>query len=82
MAERSMARINLNVPFEEKDEAKDLGARWDPTARCWYVPAGLDPSPFARWRERDARPQANVRAKRFGVARNDTHCWGAVHLHQ
>ncbi len=23
-------RIYLNVPYEEKDEAKKLGARWDP----------------------------------------------------
>jgi len=24
-----MPRIDLNVPFSEKDEAKLLGARWD-----------------------------------------------------
>ncbi|WP_458375222.1 DUF5710 domain-containing protein [Pseudomonas pergaminensis] len=25
-----MARIDLKVPFSEKDEAKSLGAKWDP----------------------------------------------------
>ena len=36
----------LDVPYAEKDEAKALGARWDPEARRWYAPrpdtAGLD----------------------------------------
>lgn len=39
----------LNVPFAEKEEAKQLGARWDPKRRKWYVPAGVDAAPFARW---------------------------------
>lgn len=39
----------LNVPFAEKDEAKQLGARWDPKRRKWYVPAGVDAAPFSRW---------------------------------
>ncbi len=41
----------LEVPFSEKDEAKALGARWNPSARKWYVPDALceDLTPFARW---------------------------------
>lgn len=39
----------LNVPFAEKDEAKQLGARWDAKRRTWYVPAGVDAAPFSRW---------------------------------
>ncbi len=27
---------DLNVPYEEKDLAKSLGARWDPRRRTWY----------------------------------------------
>jgi hypothetical protein len=41
--------MDLNVPYEEKDAAKALGARWDPTRRTWYVPAGVDINKFARW---------------------------------
>ncbi|MFL9917390.1 DUF5710 domain-containing protein [Paraburkholderia fungorum] len=39
----------LNVPYAEKDEAKALGARWDPPARKWRVPSNIDHGPFARW---------------------------------
>jgi len=41
--------ILLKVPYAEKDEAKTLGARWNPTRKCWYVPDGKDSEPFARW---------------------------------
>lgn len=43
-------RIDLDVPFAEKDKARALGARWDPAGKTWYMPAGLDPRPFQRWR--------------------------------
>jgi Domain of unknown function (DUF5710) len=39
----------LNVPFKEKDEAKALGARWNPAAKHWYIPEGLDDGPFTKW---------------------------------
>lgn len=44
-----MPRINLTVPFAEKDEAKRLGARWDGGGKVWYVPDGVDASAFGRW---------------------------------
>ena len=42
-------QLPLNVPFASKDQAKSLGARWDPKARCWYVPHGLDIQLFKLW---------------------------------
>ncbi len=39
----------LNVPYAEKDQAKALGARWDPQRKSWYVPEGKAIEPFARW---------------------------------
>jgi hypothetical protein len=33
-----MDRIWLDVPFEEKDEAKEAGARWAPDAKRWFAP--------------------------------------------
>ncbi len=39
----------LEVPYTEKDEAKGLGARWDPEMKKWFVPKGRDTKPFARW---------------------------------
>jgi ribonuclease HI len=31
------SRIYLSVPFAEKNEAKQLGARWDPKRKKWYI---------------------------------------------
>lgn len=42
-------KLILNVPFQEKDAAKSLGAKWDTNKKKWYVPEGLDRAPFARW---------------------------------
>ena len=39
----------LDVPFSEKDQAKALGAWWDPEARKWFIPLGRATEPFARW---------------------------------
>ncbi|MFE7504665.1 DUF5710 domain-containing protein [Promicromonospora sp. NPDC057488] len=33
-----MERIWLDVPFKEKDEVKELGARWAPDAKRWFAP--------------------------------------------
>lgn len=41
--------INLKVPFNEKDQAKSLGARWNAEAKLWYVPQGVDAAPFEKW---------------------------------
>ena len=53
-----MSATYLNVPFREKDEAKALGARWDPLRRSWYVPAGAALEDFARWLPATARAPA------------------------
>jgi len=44
-----MSNTYLEVPFRSKDEAKALGARWDATARKWYVPEGTEIAPFNAW---------------------------------
>jgi hypothetical protein len=42
--------VYLNVPFSEKDEAKALGARWDPTTKKWYIDTRqVAAEGFARW---------------------------------
>lgn len=64
-----MPPIFLHVPFEEKDEAKKLGARWDATARRWYVPDGLSSATFKRWSE--PRPEvAPERPSESSIALN------------
>ena len=39
----------IHVPFKDKDEAKELGAKWDRQAQFWYVPAGVAIVPFNKW---------------------------------
>ena len=36
-------RFYLKCPFDEKDECKSLGGRWDNDARKWYVPKEVQP---------------------------------------
>lgn len=69
-------RLNLKVPFAEKDQAKKLGARWDAGRKTWYIDDGkVDPAPFARWSPTpddgsagDAPARKPVAAKRQSVA--------------
>lgn len=43
-------RIYVRVPFEEKDEAKALGAKWDPRKKKWWFPAeNADAGVISRW---------------------------------
>ncbi|GGW35512.1 hypothetical protein GCM10010340_11450 [Streptomyces griseoloalbus] len=44
-------RLYLEVPYADKDEAKkQLGARWDPGRRKWYVDAAkVSREQAARW---------------------------------
>lgn len=49
----------LDVPFEEKDEAKALGAKWDPDIKRWFVPQGIDVEDFSQW-----LPEEKVKASR------------------
>lgn len=49
----------LNVPYKQKEEAKALGAHWDRQQQSWYVPAGVDPAPFAKWAQGAATAAAD-----------------------
>ncbi|MDQ7989635.1 MAG: DUF5710 domain-containing protein [Candidatus Dactylopiibacterium sp.] len=42
-------RVDLRVPFAEKDEAKRLGARWDASRKVWYVQNVANLATFQRW---------------------------------
>ena len=50
----------LTVPYAEKDEAKALGARWNPTKRRWYVPDGVATAAFAKWAGQGADTDAGA----------------------
>lgn len=42
-------RINIRVPFSDKDQAKAIGAKWDGDLKTWYIPADADMKKFRKW---------------------------------
>lgn len=51
-------RIDIDVPYEDRELAKRLGARWDAGARTWYFEAGTTLSKILTWFPSDRRPGA------------------------
>lgn len=45
----SPERVYLAVPFIQKNQARALGAKWEPAEKSWYAPAGVDLEPFQQW---------------------------------
>lgn len=39
----------LKVKYNDKDEAKVLGAKWDKNNKIWYVPINTDCNKFLKW---------------------------------
>ena len=50
----------IQVPFKDKDDAKELGAKWDRQAQSWYVPAGVSIVPFNKWIQASIPPTDNA----------------------
>jgi len=44
-----VSRTYLYVPFEERDQVRELGAQWDSDSKCWFIDSALDAAPFNRW---------------------------------
>jgi hypothetical protein len=45
-----MSRRFLNVSYEDRDLAKRLGARWDPSLKRWYYAKGSNLAKVFGWR--------------------------------
>ncbi|HDN26243.1 MAG TPA: exodeoxyribonuclease VII large subunit [Thioploca sp.] len=41
--------IFLDCPFSEKDDVKQLGAKFDWNQKKWFIPPNLEIEPFAKW---------------------------------
>lgn len=76
-----MARINLAVPFAQKDEAKALGAKWDSVLKVWYAPEAADLKSLLRWlpgspiAEPEHAPEYRVRAPYYYIIESTSDCW-------
>ncbi len=71
-------RINLKVPFAQKDAAKELGARWDLVRKIWYV---VDPEcieVFSDWMLDAAVESVAAQANRQGPSERSGVVTGAA----
>ena len=66
-------KIWLSVPFEEKDDAKKLGAMWNKTAKRWFIFDDMESARFAKWIP--AAPKFSLRARSFLIIKGAEHCW-------
>jgi len=62
MTTRSMTKHYLNVAYKDRDLAKRLGAKWDPSVRRWYCPAGSPLAKIFSWRKASNTVNAEVAA--------------------
>ncbi len=46
---RSDGQTYLACTYDDKDKAKKAGARWDQSAKKWYVPGGVKLKRFEKW---------------------------------
>lgn len=42
-------KLKLHVKYEEKEEAKKLGAKWDSKRKTWYIPLPEELKNFSKW---------------------------------
>ena len=70
-------RVYLAVKYEERDQAKALGARWDREAKAWFVPTERNSEAFDRWRpvvvDRDVREEFVEQLRRAGFQVDGQH---------
>jgi hypothetical protein len=66
--------VFLEVPYHEKDEAKRLGAKWDPVAKKWCVPEGGSLEPFNRWLPKAGEGASQISAPIY-VLESSSACW-------
>lgn len=62
MATRSTTKHYLNVAYKDRDLAKRLGAKWDPSVRRWYCLAGSPLAKIFSWRKASNTVNTEVEA--------------------
>jgi hypothetical protein len=63
----------LKVPYNEKDQAKSLGAYWNPDLKSWTVPDHVnDINPFKNWIPFES---GCIVRKPYLICESRTNCW-------
>ena len=68
-----MPPTDLNVPFEEKEDAKRLGAKWDAARKTWFLPDGTESALFTKWLPQ--QPHVNLRGCCYFLAQSMRVFW-------
>ena len=42
-------KVYIHCSFNEKEEVKKLGAKWDSETKSWYIPEGVNVNLFSKW---------------------------------
>lgn len=50
--------VILEVPYSQKDEAKALGAKWNPNIKKWFITSKDDKSKFVKWLSKQPKPDS------------------------
>lgn len=67
--------LYLNVPYSEKDEAKRLGAKWDPVVKKWYTDGQRETyDRFAKWILKDT-DDALIATEYLHIIEGMQNCW-------
>ena len=66
------SKTYLNVPYAEKDTAKELGAKWDAAKKKWYAPGNVDIAHFTRWHTHStsSEPSSTTRTTKSSASAN------------
>jgi hypothetical protein len=55
-----MTKLYINVSYHDRDMAKRLGARWDPSVKRWYCPPGSALAKIYGWRKPNSAARHNA----------------------
>ncbi|MFC7802870.1 DUF5710 domain-containing protein [Bacillus subtilis] len=67
-------RYYLNVPYKEREKAKEEGAKWHPLRKQWYTEGYfVDNDDFARWL--DYEPSYTKFSPDFNIVKSHRSCW-------
>lgn len=72
--------LYLDIPYSEKEEAKALGAKWNPKAKKWYIQSSKNNyEKFARWILRNSS-NAIIATGSIYLIEGVRECWKCHHL--
>lgn len=68
-----MPRLDLQVAFTDKEQVKQLGARWDSEKKIWFIPDGVDTTLFQKWLPK--KLDINIRSPSYFIIQSFSTCW-------